>query len=343
VPSARSAAKAERLLNLVIALLNSSRFRDVAWIRDKVEGYRDAATDEAFFRMFERDKTELRDLGIPLQTSGDGAYRIPPGEYALPEMSFTPGEKAALALAGRLWETSVLGEAGSGALRKLADASGDQLVGPRLSLQPRVRTSDPAFGALYAAVQARQAVSFPYRKSPAGAVEIRRLQPWGLVSWKGRWYVVGRDVARGEQRTFRLSRIAGEVTRVGRAGAVTIPSDVDLLGVVAGSQPPPRRRDAVVQLAVGVGAGLRRRAAAADPGGELPGFERLTIPVDHLWDTARSVAALGSDALVESPPDLRDAVIRLLGGAAAGVADSVDGATVPGNSLDSGGIEEELS
>lgn len=320
VPSGKSAAKAERLLNLVIALLNSARYRDVTWIREKVEGYRDAANDEAFFRMFERDKVELRELGIPLQTSGDGAYRIPPGEYALPEMSFTAGEKAALALAGRLWETSVLGDAGSGALRKLADASGDRLVGPQLSLQPRVRTSDPAFGPLYAAVQARQAVSFPYRKDPAGDTQTRRVQPWGLVSWKGRWYVVGRDTARGEQRTFRLSRIAGEVSRTGRAGAVVIPNDIDLLAVVAGSQPAPRYREAVVQLAVGAGAGLRRRATAAAPDGTLPGFERLTVPVDHLWDTARSLAALGPDAVVESPADLRDAVIRLLTDAAATAA-----------------------
>ncbi len=337
MPSGKSAAKAERLLNLVIALLNSARFRDVSWIREKVEGYRDAANDEAFFRMFERDKVELRDLGIPLQTSADGAYRIPPGEYALPEMSFTPGEKAALALAGRLWETSVLGEAGSGALRKLADASGDQLAGPRLALQPRVRTSDPAFGPLYAAVQARQAVTFPYRKDPAGAVETRRVQPWGLVSWKGRWYVVGRDVARGEQRTFRLSRIAGEVARVGRSGAVTIPADVDLLAAVAGSQPAPQVRDAVVQLAVGAGAGLRRRATPAGDSATRPGFDRLTVSVDHLWDTARSVAALGADAVVESPADLRDAVIRLLTDAAATAAPDLP--VVP--PLD--GIDEELS
>ncbi len=313
MPSGKSAAKAERLLNLVIALLNSERFRDVSWIREKVEGYRDAANDEAFFRMFERDKVELRDLGIPLQTSADGAYRIPPGEYALPEMTFTPGEKAALALAGRLWETSVLGEAGSGALRKLADASGDRLAASRLPLQPRVRTSDPAFAPLYAAVQARQAVGFAYRKDPSGPVETRRVQPWGLVSWKGRWYVVGRDTVRDEPRTFRLSRIAGEVSRVGRAGAVTIPADVDLLALVAGTQSPPETRTATVQLAAGAGAGLRRRATPADDAdGTLPGFDRLTVPVDHLWDTARSLAALGPDAVVEAPADLRDAVIRLL-------------------------------
>lgn len=313
MPSAKSAAKAERLLNLVIALLNSEQFRDASWIRSKVEGYRDAPTDESFFRMFERDKTELRDLGIPLQTSDDGTYRIPRGEFALPEMTFTAGEKAALALAGRLWETSVLGDAGSDALRKLADASGGDLDASRLSLQPRVRTSDPAFAPIYAAMQVRQAVTFPYRRGTSAEYELRKVQPWGLVSWRGRWYVVGYDTGRNDQRTFRLSRIAGEIKPAGRTNAFTVPDGLDLLGVVAGSQPPPEMRTAVVQLAKGAAAGLRRRAiAVASTEPTLVGFDRVQIPVDHLWDSARSIAELGPDALVESPPDVRDAVLRLL-------------------------------
>ena len=103
-------AKAERLLNLVIALVNSPRYRTALWIRDKVAGYADAPNDEAFFRTFERDKQELRELGIPLQTppTGEDGYRIPPVDFALPAMTFTPAEAAALALAGRLWETTAL-------------------------------------------------------------------------------------------------------------------------------------------------------------------------------------------------------------------------------------------
>ena len=117
-------AKAERLLNLVIALVNSPRYRTALWIRDKVAGYSDAPNDEAFFRTFERDKQELRELGIPVQTptTGEDGYRIPPVDFALPPLSFTPAEAAALALAGRLWETTALATAGSGALRKIRDA-----------------------------------------------------------------------------------------------------------------------------------------------------------------------------------------------------------------------------
>ncbi|MET0864504.1 MAG: hypothetical protein ABWZ98_09230, partial [Nakamurella sp.] len=129
-------AKAERLLNLVIALVNSPQYRSAAWIRDKVAGYSDAPNDDAFFRTFERDKQELRELGIPVQTppAGSDGYRIPPVDFALPAISLTPAEAAALALAGRLWETTALASAGSGALRKIRDAVGGKQPGAATSV-----------------------------------------------------------------------------------------------------------------------------------------------------------------------------------------------------------------
>lgn len=322
-------AKAERLLNLVIALVNSPRFRTAQWIREKVAGYADAPTEEAFFRTFERDKQELRELGIPLQTPPDGAdgYRIPAVDFALPALSFTPAEAAALALAGRLWETTALATAGSGALRKLRDAvpGGGPAGGPEPGreiqeaaaatlLQPRVRTSDPAFAPLYAAVRARRAVTFGYRKNPSERVAPRRVQPWGLVSFRGRWYVVGHDEERGERRTFRLSRIAGPVKAVGRSGAVSPPPGIDLLAEVAATVERPADRTATVLLRPGRAAGLRRTATTAHESADVPGWDRVTIPLGHLWDTARRIAAHGPDVVVEEPADLLDATVRVLTG-----------------------------
>ena len=332
-------AKAERLLNLVMALVNSPRYRSALWIRDKVAGYSDAPNDEAFFRTFERDKQELRELGIPVQTpsNGEDGYRIPPVDFALPAMTFTAAEAAALALAGRLWETTALATAGSGALRKIRDAAaGDVTVGspgaavpanissvhgpdvPEIAaatlLQPRVRTGDPAFEPLYAAVRARREVSFDYRKDPAGAAESRQLQPWGLVSFRGRWYVVGHDVKRGERRTFRLSRISGPVKNVGRAGAVHPPEGVDLLAEVAASVERPPDRTATVRIMSGRAAGLRRTAMTEQDSGDAPGWDRVTLPLGSLWDTARRIAGHGPDVVVEEPADLVDATVHLLAG-----------------------------
>lgn len=323
-------AKAERLLNLVIALLNSPRFRTAGWIRDKVAGYADAPTEEAFFRTFERDKTELRDLGIPLQTPDDGTdgYRIPPGEFALPQLSFTPAETAALGLAARLWETTALAGPGSNAIRKIRDAGAGE---PEMQqhaaalLQPRVRTGDPAFAPLYAAVRAGRAVVFEYRKDPAGVGRARNVQPWGLVSFAGRWYLVGFDTDRGARRTFRLSRIVGPVTATGRTGAAEVPAGLDLLALVAGSVEVPAGRSATLLVKPGSAAGLRRRAEHAgpelpnptglDPVGRHTGWDVIRVPFAHLWDTARTIAEQGPDVVCTEPPDLREAVIRLLTGA----------------------------
>lgn len=331
------AAKAERLLNLVIALLNAPSFRTAGWIRQKVAGYGDAPTEEAFLRTFERDKKELRELGIPLQTPPNGVdgYRIPRGEFALPPLSFTPAEAAALALAGRLWETTALEAAGTGALRKIRDAeatewteaAGNPSDPPDTAddadragasavtlLQPRVRTSDPAFEPMLAAVRAGRAVEFDYRKDPGGPAEPRRLQPWGLVSFGGRWYVIGHDDLRGDRRTFRLSRITGPVRPNGRT-TVRPPAGTDLLAAVAGSvQRPVTDRQATLRVRAGVAAGLRRTAVAGSPIPELPGWDRLRVPLGPLWDTARRIAGHGPDVVVEEPADLVEATVTLLAG-----------------------------
>ena len=100
--------KVERLTNLFIALLSTRGFLTAEKIRNTVTGYGDQS-DEAFSRMFERDKSELRDLGIPVETGRtsvfdtvDG-YRIKRDAYALPDIDLTPEESAAVAVASKLW------------------------------------------------------------------------------------------------------------------------------------------------------------------------------------------------------------------------------------------------
>ena len=89
--------RTERLLNLVLALLGSRVPVDRARIRDVVPGYAESASDEAFERMFERDKEELRSMGVPIETvvnaSGEvDGYRIDQRAYQMPELRFTAAE-----------------------------------------------------------------------------------------------------------------------------------------------------------------------------------------------------------------------------------------------------------
>ena len=102
-----SRRKTERLLGLVVCLLSSPRYLTAVQIRAAVPGYPESF--EAFKRMFERDKEELRELGIPLETGFNSAgddeagYRIPRQAYVLPEIRLEPDEAAVLSLAARVW------------------------------------------------------------------------------------------------------------------------------------------------------------------------------------------------------------------------------------------------
>ncbi|MDQ2625600.1 MAG: WYL domain-containing protein, partial [Actinomycetota bacterium] len=171
-------AKVERLLNLVIALLSTRGYLTAEKIRATVIGYGESPSDEAFSRMFERDKNELRDLGIPLETGKasvfdtvDG-YRINPDAYALPAIELTTEEAAAVAVAVQLWQSPQLRANAQGAVAKLHAAGvevdparADVLVAPPAAL-PGIHRAEPALGALMDAVQAGQAVQFGHRPSP---------------------------------------------------------------------------------------------------------------------------------------------------------------------------------
>jgi proteasome accessory factor B len=318
-----SSARAERLVNLVLCLLSTRRFLSAERIRDTVPGYADAPGDDAFFRMFERDKTELRELGVPLETgrnsgfdTADG-YRIARQDYELGEIDLRPDEAAAVALAARLWDTPGLAGAADGALRKLRAAGVEVHEGGAGPVQPRVRAVEPAFAPLLAAVQAGRAVAFAHRRGgPGGDVVRRTVEPWGVVSSRGRWYLVGHDRDRADVRSFRLSRVVGPVTPLGPPDAVHVPPGVDLLAVVGRAVgPPPVIGTARVWVAAGRAHGLRRLGRVLRPM-RLPGpdgdrdGDELEIELRSVETVARWVAGCGPDAVVRHPPELAAAVRR---------------------------------
>jgi proteasome accessory factor B len=319
-----SSARAERLVNLVICLLSSRQYLTAERIRRIVPGYADTPSDEAFFRMFERDKAELRELGVPLETGrtpgfeGGEGYRIARRDYELPDIDLEPDEAAAVALAARLWDSPQLAGAAHGALLKLRAAGVEVDPEPSIVVQPRVRATEPALIPLITAVQAGQAVKFPHRKSPAAPTTERALEPWGVVSWRGRWYVVGHDRDREATRCFRVSRIVGPVRTVGTPGAVHRPSEADLLKIVAGSaEPPPVVHTARLWLASGRANGLRRYARVL---GEMVmdgvAGDVVTVELPSHDVATRWIAGLGPDAVVLEPAELAAAVrARLLAAA----------------------------
>ncbi|WP_374629563.1 helix-turn-helix transcriptional regulator [Frankia sp. AgPm24] len=361
-----SRRRVERLLNLTMCLMATSRFLAVSELGELVEGYEPGVTAEeqdAFRRMFERDKSYLREIGIPLETgrgsvfSDEVGYRIHRGDYALPDLALAPDEAAALALAGSLWSVAALAGPAASALRKLAasgvsapgggegggnatvgqarpdaDAGGAAAVGLGMldGFEPRVDAAEPAFEACLAAVQTGRVIRFPYRKVGDAEVVERHVEPWGVLSWRGRWYLVGHDLHRGAERVFRLSRVAGAVRLVGPAGAVVVPADVDLSAMVSAQAPAERVRTATLAVRQGTCHALRRGAQAVSTGCIPPARPRPVFPADMdllertFTDTerfARWIVGSGPDVLVLDPPELRTAVIDRLRAAAGPAAE----------------------
>jgi proteasome accessory factor B len=324
-----SKRRTERLLSIVVLLLSSRRYLTAEQIRAAVSGYPDE--QEAFKRMFERDKEELRDLGIPLETGRSAAidddlgYRISRQDYELPEIHLEPDEAAALGIAARVWQSAALEGAATGAALKLRAASreadGAGADGPAASpapgIQPRLSTQEPAFGPLWEAVRDRRPVTFGHRGSGRSEVMKRTLEPWGVVNRRGSWYVAGHDRTRNAPRVFKLSRITGPVKPAGPPGSVKVPEGTDV-GAMVKEWDKPAARDHTATLRVRADAGnaLHRWGRAA-PDAAHPGWDRLTIDYSDPEWYAGYLAGFGQDVVVLDPPELREAVIRQLKGALA--------------------------
>ena len=308
--------KSERLMNLVICLLVARTYVPKAKIREAVEGYRDQSDDE-FEKMFERDKDELRDLGIPVEVGfidkvfeDEPGYRIRRSAFELPEVRLDPQEAAVVGLAARVWQHARLAEATSSAVVKLR-AAGVAVDRSALAVvEPHLGASEPAFEPLWDAVVTRTAVRFRYRRTGQDTAQMRTVQPWGIVSWHGHWYVVGQDTDRDAPRMFRLSRVVGKVAKAGKPGSYDVPPGTDIRKLAAGLAPADPTGTAVLRVRTGAGLELRRRASAVHQADE--GWDHVELPFADADALADDLLGYGPDVVVVAPPTARELVIRRL-------------------------------
>lgn len=301
--------KTERLLNLTIALLSSRRYLPRERIRDMVEGYA-GLSDAAFERAFERDKDELRKMGIPVETGSNDAlfddelgYRIVRADFELPPVSFTPDEVAALGSAAQVWQHASSAERTAHALARLR-AVGIEPDSSRLAaLAPRVSAPEPAFEPLWQATLSRTSVGFRYR----GGTEDRVVEPWRLTWRRGAWYLLGFDRGRDAPRMFKLSRMSTLPEAIGAAGDYTVPTGVDLAELSRSLEPSGPDSAATVAIRSGRAPGLRRRGQLVDPQPRplLEGYQAWCVDYATGGDFVAEVASAGPDVLVLAPESLR--------------------------------------
>ncbi|MBQ9918869.1 helix-turn-helix transcriptional regulator [Microbacterium sp. NPDC016588] len=311
-------APEERLVNLVVALMATEQGLTKETILSSVAGYREqweaGASKDALEKMFERDKENLRGLGVPIETIGDRAdpedlrearYRVPTAEYALPEdISFSPAEVALLNIAGSVWGSESLSADARSGLRKIR-ALGIPVDEPIIGYAPRIRARDAAFPALQRAIEQCRVVTFSYLRPGDARSRERRIRPLALLEYEARWHVFGFDLTMDAERTFLLSRIVGDVT-------VTRERFDEALRVgageraLAGLEEVARRQRALLEVHPGTEAALRlsRRAESAPQG--------IVVPYVDLHVFADELASYGPEVRVVAPDDLRDQVIRRL-------------------------------
>lgn len=318
--------KTERLMNLIFALLVSRQYLTKEQIREAIADYRES-TPQAFDRKFERDKEELRELGITVEMGSidkyfndEPGYRIRRDEAELPDLELTREEAAVIGLATQVWEHAGLAADSSTALVKLKAIGVDVDTSVLRMAEPKLSTDEPSFDAMWDATTRRIPVSFAYAR-PGAEPMLRHLQPWGIVSWRDRWYVGGFDLDRGEARIFRLSRVIGDVTTEGAPGSYEIPEGTDMKSIARSLFPPAPEEAAVLHIRAGRGQSLRRGAERVTPVSD--DLDEVEVRYSSRWELASEVASYGADVVVVSPPDVRDVVVQRLRAAVAGTLEGM--------------------
>lgn len=297
-------SRVERVLNLLALLLDTRvpLTRDV--IVREVGGYPEQVS--AYRRAFERDKEVLRGMGVPITTepvgdAGEVGYRVRPDDYYLPDLGLTPEETAALRVA--VSAVSLGNRSGEGALMKIGGPASDAAT-PIASL-PLV----PALATLFEAFRRRAVVTFRHR----GVA--RTVEPWGLTSKRGHWYVVGWDRDREAIRAFRADRIEGDV-EVGAPDAFDPPADFrpddhveDRPWMLGDDEPVTARMLVDADHAHGALEALRGDAKFdTRPDGSV----EVELTITNRAAFRSFVLDFLDHAVVCSPPDVRDDVVAWL-------------------------------
>ena len=301
--------KIERLINLTIALLATKRYLTKSEIFRTVDGYEGSA--ETKERMFERDKDDLRNLGIVIDVgsfdplfSDEAGYRIKSENYQLNLGEVTPTEISLLSLAADAWQGAAFAEAAQSAILKLSSfgVPADPIDIPGLS--PKLTNSSKDLELITDAIAGSNFLLFDYL-STSLASEQRTIIPIALSNRSGFWYVSGVDQDIQEVRTFRLDRVLGNIVARENKDSFEFPVDFDLNHIDLSIT----NKIAVIDARKGKGHGLRTLATSVIDLGE---WDQLKVPMHSIKSLAAELLWHGEDVFVHEPSDLREYVIEQL-------------------------------
>lgn len=310
--------KVERLVNLIALLLNTRRPLTVEEIRATIPGYQQDDYS-SFKRMFERDKEELRAVGIPIERrftdvwEVEEGYMIPKDRYYLPELDLTPDEVAALWIASQVVVEEGTSEEEHGLLKLSlgADVGSDPSSPPWL--RARLHLDAPELPDLLEAAAGRRQVRFRYKAAGRSEETERTVDPYGLIHRQGAWYLVGYDHLRDDVRHFKLQRMTSGVSFVSRGGPdFEIPEGFRTEDLTV-TEPWVGREGTTVEVALSPRiAWWAEQSLGLDPTGTWKGWTLVRIPVVDEEGFVSWVIGFGEDAMVRKPERIREAVVERL-------------------------------
>ncbi len=301
--------KSERLINLTIALLATKRYITKSEIFKSVEGYEGSA--ESRERMFERDKDDLRSLGIEIEVGSfdplfndEAGYRIKQESYQLDLGAITTLEVSLLSLAAKAWQGASLNDAAQRALVKLSSLGFPLDEANLPGSIPSISNSEFDITVVTRAIAERQVLEFLYRGHDLSS-ESRRVVPIGLSTRSGFWYFTGVDQAVQEIRTFRFDRVL-EGFNVHKG-----PKDFEIPEGFEASQvfEPDAASVAIIDIRKGKCISLRALATSTKSIGE---WDQIQIPILDVKTLSALVLWHGEDAYVHAPEELRIQIVESL-------------------------------
>ena len=302
-----SAEKTERLINLTLGLLSSKRFLTKSEIFRNVAGY--SGSPETMERMFERDKDELRSMGIEIEVGqidplfeDEVGYLIKSSNIQIQPDDFTKEELLLMTIAANIWKESVFAEVSQSALMKLASI--DSTIGNNkvtISTFNEDGITLNIFQKIIDAISGKRYLRFTYNGSE------RSVAPYALKSLNGYWYLIGEEKG-SHIKVFKIIRIQSEITVERTPDSFEIPSDFNVDEFLK-FENQKNTRTATLLIRE------NRVLALRNKGKLLPGdngWERLQINFDDTNDFIKEILWFGDDVVVESPHDLREKIKSLL-------------------------------
>jgi proteasome accessory factor B len=300
-----SSQKTERLINLTLALLATKRHLSKSEIFSKIPGYE--GSQETKERMFERDKEELRALGIQIEVSSsdplfedDLGYLIDGNSMQFGVNEFSKEELLLLTMAANLWHESTLEMDSKSALLKIQSLSGP--VDSDVTSSPRVRLNEDTelLMKAFSAIENSQTLGFVY------AGKDRVVKPYGLITNGGFWYLIADE--KGVVKSFKMVRIEGKLTVDSIKNSFIRPSELSIPKFFE-QRENSQKQIAILRIRKESALALRDKFEVKILNDE---WDELLVPYRYEDELIELVLWYGTEICLVEPNRLRDKLIENL-------------------------------